>query len=253
MSGRCPERKLAAPRQRPSAPRPREEGCWRRMAGRPTRATRRAASGLSGPPAGRGEWRSPRSATLVWVCSSADERMSIRHAGFAYKSASITLSRSRSTAGSDQLSAALPREMPQWHALLRSWRVAAKLAGSSLNKKGLSDSSDSLRTHLQSIGKFGPADKKECPEKLASHSRQNFLKSTRRTQNAKSIYDYFTLRGFSTFAILVYLMRPVYGAARSPAWLADTGRRGGLVSDHGSDRDHRGRGGGAGDSDAAGR
>lgn len=132
-----------------------------------------------------------------------DERMSIRHAGFAYKSASITLSRSRSTAKLDKLSAALPREMPQWHALLRSWRVAAKLAGSSLNKKGLSDSGDSLRTHLQSIGKFGPADKKECPEKLASHSRPNFLKSTHRTQNAESIYDFFTFRGFSTFAILV--------------------------------------------------
>jgi hypothetical protein len=68
--------------------------------------------------------------------SCRNEHMSIRHAGFAYKSASIILSRSRSTAKLDPLSAALPREMPQWHALLRSWRVAAKLAGSSLSKKG---------------------------------------------------------------------------------------------------------------------
>jgi hypothetical protein len=34
--------------------RPREDGCWLRMAARPTRATRRAASALSGPSAGRG-------------------------------------------------------------------------------------------------------------------------------------------------------------------------------------------------------
>ena len=57
MPRRCPECKLAAPRQRPSAPRPREDGFWRQM----------AASTSSDPasffcavwaPAGRGEWRS---------------------------------------------------------------------------------------------------------------------------------------------------------------------------------------------------
>jgi len=73
MPRRCPKCKLAAPRQKLSVPRPREDRFWRRMAGRPARATRRAAPALSGPPAGRGEWRSPCSATLVWVCSSADE------------------------------------------------------------------------------------------------------------------------------------------------------------------------------------
>jgi hypothetical protein len=56
---KCPECKLAAPRQRPSVPRPSEDGFWRRMAGRTARATRRAASVASGPPAARGEWRSP--------------------------------------------------------------------------------------------------------------------------------------------------------------------------------------------------
>jgi hypothetical protein len=49
MPRRCSDCKLAAPRQRPSAPRPREDGFWRRMAARPPRATRRAASAPSGP------------------------------------------------------------------------------------------------------------------------------------------------------------------------------------------------------------
>ena len=49
MPRRCPECKLAAPRQRPSALRPREDGFWRQMAARPPRATRRAASAASGP------------------------------------------------------------------------------------------------------------------------------------------------------------------------------------------------------------
>jgi hypothetical protein len=54
MPRRCPECKLAAPRQRPSAPRPREDGFWRQMAARPPRATRRAASAPSGSPASWG-------------------------------------------------------------------------------------------------------------------------------------------------------------------------------------------------------
>jgi hypothetical protein len=78
MSRRCPECELAAPRQRPSAPRPGEDGFWRQMAARPPRAARRAASAPSGAPAGRGEWRSPCSDPLVWACSSAE--MSALHA-----------------------------------------------------------------------------------------------------------------------------------------------------------------------------
>jgi hypothetical protein len=54
MLRRCPEGELAAPRQGPSVPRPREGGFWRQMAARPARATRRAASATSGFPAGRG-------------------------------------------------------------------------------------------------------------------------------------------------------------------------------------------------------
>jgi hypothetical protein len=72
MPRRCPECKLAAPRERPSAPCPRKDGFWRQMAARPPRAIRRTGSAPSGGPASRGEWRSPSSDTLVWACSSAD-------------------------------------------------------------------------------------------------------------------------------------------------------------------------------------
>jgi hypothetical protein len=52
----------------------REDGCWRRMAARPARATRRAASAASGPPAGRGSGGRHVRALTRWACSSDPKR-----------------------------------------------------------------------------------------------------------------------------------------------------------------------------------
>jgi hypothetical protein len=49
----------------------REDGCWPRMAARPVRVTRRAASAACGPPAGRGSGGRYARLSLVWACSSA--------------------------------------------------------------------------------------------------------------------------------------------------------------------------------------
>jgi hypothetical protein len=74
MPRRCPECELAASRQRPSVPRPQ---------GRRTLTPDGCAYSSSNPACcfcdvwargGRREWRSPCSGTLVWACSSADER-----------------------------------------------------------------------------------------------------------------------------------------------------------------------------------
>jgi len=71
MPRRCPDvSSPPGPGQGPSVLRPREDGCWLRMAARPAQVIRRAASALSGPSAGRGSWRSPCSGPLVWTCSS---------------------------------------------------------------------------------------------------------------------------------------------------------------------------------------
>ena len=72
MRRRCPECKPAAPRQTPSVLRPWKTDSGGGWLGLGAQLTRRAASAPSGPPATRGERRSPCSGTLVWTCSPAD-------------------------------------------------------------------------------------------------------------------------------------------------------------------------------------
>jgi hypothetical protein len=68
MPRRCPE---CARHTKTETSRALREGrCWRRMAARPARATRRAAPAASGPPAGRGSGGRHVRGPLVWTCSS---------------------------------------------------------------------------------------------------------------------------------------------------------------------------------------